>query len=492
MERREADDSYRHVLKYTGIFGGVQGLKMLVTLLRNKLTSHLLGKVGMGINAIFINISEIINSWTNFGIPFYAVRRLSELYEEGSDDDLRRFVDVIRTWSIWSSILSALLCFVLSSWLDAHYFPSGDSHTIEILFLSFFVASMPIEAVECSILKGMRRLRTVAYVEVLCALSTFVFTIPIYFLFGFRGIVLSIILCGWAIALIHLYFTTRIYTYRVKLFSIDVIREGWPLIRIGLPYVLAGVVTAMATGEVFSYLNDAEQVGLYRAGFSLMVTCSAVVMSALDTDYFPRLTGVNHDERKLNHAINQQIDVCVLLMTPILILFILAMPLLVRLLFTEEFLPIVPMTYCAVFYMFFRCVSLPMAYTTQARGDLWLYFIVEVVYDIAFVLAVRYGYSQMGLLGAGIALSLVALFDLAMISSVYGWFYHVFLRSRTVVIIVCQALLLFATMTACLWLIPVWRYPVGAVCLVVSIMFSWRRLSPEIPVLAKLRERLHL
>ena len=79
MERREQDDSYRHVLKYTGVFGGVQGLKIFVTLVRNKLASTILGKVGMGVNSIFMNISEILNSWTNFGIPFYAVRRISEL-----------------------------------------------------------------------------------------------------------------------------------------------------------------------------------------------------------------------------------------------------------------------------------------------------------------------------------------------------------------------------------------------------------------------------
>ena len=87
MERREPDDSYSHVLKYTGIFGGVQGLKIVVALVRNKLTASLLGEVGMGLNKRFLNVSEILNSWTNFGLPFYAVRRISELYEEGSDDD---------------------------------------------------------------------------------------------------------------------------------------------------------------------------------------------------------------------------------------------------------------------------------------------------------------------------------------------------------------------------------------------------------------------
>ena len=41
--------AYRQVLKYTGIFGGVQGLNVVVSLVRNKLAAVLLGPAGMGL-----------------------------------------------------------------------------------------------------------------------------------------------------------------------------------------------------------------------------------------------------------------------------------------------------------------------------------------------------------------------------------------------------------------------------------------------------------
>ena len=43
------DTSYDHVLKYTGVFGGVQGLKLLMSFARNKLTSVFLGEFGLGL-----------------------------------------------------------------------------------------------------------------------------------------------------------------------------------------------------------------------------------------------------------------------------------------------------------------------------------------------------------------------------------------------------------------------------------------------------------
>ena len=491
-DRREPDNSYRHVLKYTGLFGGVQGIKILVVLGRNKIATELLGKVGFGLNAVFMNVAEILNAWTNFGIPFYAVRRVSELYEEGTDDELKRFVGIIRTWSVWSALLGSMLCFVLASWLNRHYFPEGEHHIYEIMLLSLFVASMPIEAAECALLKGVRRLRTVAFIEVTVALSTFFLIVPIYYLLGLKGIALSLVLCGWTMAGLHLWFSCRLYPYRVKLFSPSVLREGWPLIRIGLPYVLAGVAGAMMTGEVFSYLDDMGEVGLYKAGYGLMVTYAGMVFVAVETDYFPRLSSVNHDIVRLNHTINQQIDVCVLLIVPILILLTLSMPFVVRLLWTAEFLPVMPMAICAVFYMFFKAITTPIAYTSLARGDSWLYLLMECVYDIVFVLMLRYGYDRLGLTGAGLALSAAALFDLFMIGSVYGRYYRLQMRRSTVMLILPQGILLLTAVLASLFMPPIFRYPICILAFISSVLFTLRKLSPELPIVVRFRKKLNL
>ena len=69
------------MLKYTGVFGGVQGLNILMSVVRTKLTSYLLGPIGFALMGVYINISEFITSTSNMGIHFASVRRLSELFE---------------------------------------------------------------------------------------------------------------------------------------------------------------------------------------------------------------------------------------------------------------------------------------------------------------------------------------------------------------------------------------------------------------------------
>ena len=47
------ESSYRHILKYTSLFGGVQGLNILIGLVRNKVIAILLGPLGVGLISIY-------------------------------------------------------------------------------------------------------------------------------------------------------------------------------------------------------------------------------------------------------------------------------------------------------------------------------------------------------------------------------------------------------------------------------------------------------
>ena len=269
--------------------------------------------------------------------------------------------------------------------------------------------------------------------------------------------------------------------------------EGWPIVRIGIPYVLAAVAGAMATGEVFSYLNDTGEVGLYRAGMGLMMATGAVILKAAEADFFPRLSSVNHDMVRLNHAINQQVDVCVLLVAPVLIPLVMFMPVVVRILWTDEFMPVSGMVVCGAFYIFLRSITTPIAYTALAKADSWLYFIMELLYDIVLVLLLRWGYSHMGLLGAGWALSAISLFDLLLIGTVYGLYYRVRLRISTIRLILPQTLMLAIVVAVSLsGMPPLYRYPVGICVWFFSSWFSLRKMSVGMPILQRLRDKLGL
>jgi len=68
-------------------------------------------------------------------------------------------------------------------------------------------------------------------------------------------------------------------------------------------------------------LGGVAQVGLYNAGFMIINTYVGLVFTAMATDYYPRLAGVANDVSKTNTTINQQIEIAIIILAPILTIF---------------------------------------------------------------------------------------------------------------------------------------------------------------------------
>ncbi len=500
-KRKSREATYDHVLKYTGIFGGVQVLKILINIVRNKLTSVLLGKVGMGLSAVYSNIGELVNSSTNMGLSLSSVRNISELYEKGDDEVVSHYIRVVRTWSFWTATLGALLCLALSPVLCYFFFDGDNSHIFDICLLSLMVFSIPIEAGECSILKGIRQLKCLSVVEVSAAICTLLCTVPLYYLLGMRGIVLALVLSTWSIAGCHLFFTTKFFPWRIKPFSKQVFKEGLGLAKLGIPYMLAAIFTTLATSFVFGVLEDDGEIGLFKAGYNLIFTYAGMVFVAVEADYFPRLSAINNDRVKTNAVINQQIDVCVLLMTPLVILLSLFMPHIIRMLYTNDFIPIAPMAVCAIFHLFFKAITLPIAYLPLAKGNSMLFLVMEFLYDAAYVALIYFGYHwgveyihysfdtipSGGLVGTGIGLGLAGLFDLLIIFFVYSWHYKFRFSRRTLKLIGLEFVCVCATVPFCLvGGMKVLKYSLGLSALALSLYLAWRLLSKNSDFLKKL------
>ena len=500
------DTSYDHVLKYTGVFGGVQGLKMLVSVLRNKLTSVFLGEVGIGLINVFNRISEFLVSASNLGVPLNATQRSGELFEVGTNEEIVHFVKVVRTWVLWTAILAAMLAVLLPflllllSWLFLHVFsiPSLHkyflfiwNHYAEVLLMIPVSASLLLAEGECAILKGLRQVKKVAIIEGLVAILTLALTVPFYYYMGIKGVAIGLICSNLASFITHGFFSFRLVSYKVSPFSRTIFREGLPMIKKGIPYVLAGLSTAVL-GVIIPALiiiqpenGTLDDYGLYCAGWTLMVGYAGVVFIALEADYFPRLSSVNQDTARMNQTINQQVDVCLLILTPMLILFLLFLPWVIQLQFTDAFVVVTQMSVCACFYTFFRALSLPVGYTTLAKGDSMLFLMMEVASNIFFGVLIWILYSAHGLTGAGVALSIGALFDIVINLLICSYRYKVKIIKKTWMIFLFQFVCLFVTFLFCITSNLEMKFFFGGMAFVVSLLFSVFQLTKRSDFLRK-------
>ena len=481
LHNRETNDtSYDHVLKYTGVFGGVQGLKMLISAVRTKLTSVILMGVGMGLYTVYNRVFEFLNSASNMGIPLNATRTMGNLFENGTDEQIEHHAMVIRTWVLWSAILSVFICLFFSPIISYFFFDKDWQRWPAVMLVAPVAVTNIIAEGECSILKGLRQVRKVALIETIIALGTLICTIPLYYMMGIHGVIFGLIACGILSAIVHFFFSLRLVPYKVN-HSYRTFIEGIPLIKVGIPYVLANVVSAvlqMIIAAIIVAASSKTQLGYYQAGWALMFSYAGLVFIALESDYFPRLSSVQNDKLRMNDTINQQIDVCTLIITPFLILLVIFMPYVLKLLYQEEFLVVEGMATLAVFYAFLRCVSLPIGYSILAKGHSIAYLVLEVIYDVFLGLLIWWCYSTFGLIGAGIALSVGAAYDVA----VYFFFCHVrygfVFRKSTLLFCICQFICLSVAVEYCYLVSPSAeeKYVAGGIAFLVASALSIHRL----------------
>ena len=489
---KPTDETYSHVLKYTGIFGGVQGLNIGMGLVRTKLIALLLGPSGMGLASLFNTTVTFVSQATNLGVAFSAVRHISALYDQGDRAALEHFVKVVRGWSLLTAMLGMLVCVLLGPLLSRTTFAWGN-HSLHFMLLAPAVGMLAITGGETAILKGMRCLGALALVQVLSVAAALLISIPVYFYFGESGIVPVIVLMALATMLLTIRHSFRVMPLHLT-GARGIMGEGMEMVRLGVAFTLAAVVGSTSEMLIRSFLNvvgDLDMLGLYNAGYMLTITYAGMVFSSMETDYFPRLSGVHKDIAATNDCVNRQMEVSLLLLSPMLAGLIIMLPVLIPLLFSAQFLPVVEMAQVAALAMYLKVMTMPVAYITLARGYSLKYLFLETSYYVAFVLLFVVGYEQWGLYGTGIAITLAHLFEYLLVNG-YAYKKYGYRCSATVfryaAVQMLLGLLVFvltlSTAGAAYWLL-------GALLVVCSCLFSLQILRRKTHLWQALTRRFH-
>ena len=485
--------TYNHVMKSTGLLGGVQAFYILMSVVRNKLAAILIGTAGIGLADLYCRTLELLGNTTNFGIAFSAVRRLSSLYEEGSSHETLFYVRLIRTWVFITAIFGSLVCLAFSP-LISQLTTGTYEHIFTFSLLAPAVFFTTLAGGEMAILKGMRRLKQLALASAAGALGTVVIAVPLYATMGIKGVIPVIIGTTALTFFLNLRATTPIFPYRISPLRKKFISKGGHLISLGSAYIAAGIIGSASELLIRTVIVESDttyhQAGLYAAGLTLTVSYARIIFVAMDADYFPRLSAALKDTERTNITINQQIDVLVLLMAPLLILFATCLNWIVPLLYSADFLEVIPMVLGALPYMFFKAIYSPIAYLPLATGRSKLYLCAELMYYVAFTILVVTGYHLGGLIGAGISLSVANMVDLTVLPWLYGKIFGFRFSRGTALRCGIQGSLLFIALLACgasTW----WGYLLSISIWFISCSYSWRFLKKETAMRDKIGKFIH-
>lgn len=474
--------SYKDILKATTLFGGVHGLNILLNLVRTKLAASLLGPAGMGLNAIFNESRELVHEISNIGMDQSGVREISLAYgmEEGAERNsrLEDSIRLTRSWVLLLSLFGIVLMVLLAaplSWLTF----SDSSHTLDYVLLSLAVGFSSMTCGEMVVLRAMQRLRTVALISVLHVVVGILTTIPMYYFWGINGVVDALVLMTFSMVVVTCVYSFREYRPSYQ-FDWEFLKRGKKMLIIGLSFVVSGIVlhgSNLAIQSTLNYFGALESVGLYNVMYSIVIAYSSnIIFASLNADYYPRLSSAFYNTVERTQIVNRQIEVSVGLVFPLVVVMVFLMPVIVPLISSQEFLPIVPAAQLAVISLLFRSLYLPLGYMPLSGGDSYIFLLLETASCACIIPCVIGGYLIWGITGLGIGLLVSNLIDCVFGVVCARVKYKHDVNANILVRLLVQLCVLAA---ACLLAMSTdgWYYIMAAALFIAaSTLFSWKYL----------------
>lgn len=480
----EQKNSYRQIMKATSLFGGVQVFQILISVVRSKFVAILLGPAGMGIVGLLTATTGLVTGLTNFGLGTSAVKNISEATVTGDEKRISTVISVLRRMVWFSGLLGALVTLVFSPWLSVFTFGNKD-YTLAFIWISVTLLLNQLTAGELVTLQALRRLRHLAKANVYGSLAGLIVTVPLYYRFGVEGIVPVIIITAFVTFFFSWYFARKIKMEKVKVSRSTLLTEGKSMMVMGFIISLSGLVgliTAYLLRIFINHTGNVEDVGFYNAGFTIINTYVGMIFTAMGTDYYPRLSQVAADNLQCKENINQQSEIAILILAPILIFFLVFVNWAVLLLYSSQFLVISGMVYWAALGIFFKAISWAIAFVFLAKGDGKMYFWNEFAGSIYTLLFSLLGYHWGGLTGLGLSflISFIAYFIQVFIIAKVKYNFS-FYASFTTIFVIQFLLALLSFIVVNLVKQP-YAYLPGVLLIAVSSWYSFRELEKRIGV----------
>lgn len=474
--------SYRQIFKATSLFGGVQAFNIVISVIRSKFVAVLLGPAGMGIAGLLTSTTGFVSALTNLGLGTSAVQNVAAASSTGDNERVQKVVSVLRRLVWITGILGMVLTAALSPWLSQISFGNRD-FTFAFIWTSVTLLFQQISSGQLVVLQGLRKLKYLAKANVTGSVIGLIIAIPVYYKWRLDGIVPVIIISSLTSMLLSWYFAHKTGVKSIKVPRENILGEGKEMLKMGFMISLSGLIATAISYIVRIYISNkggVEQVGLYTAGFAIIGTYVGMIFTAMGTDYYPRLSALAHDDIKSKELMNQQAEVAILILAPILAIFLIFINWVVILLYSTKFVAVNEMIHWAALGMYFKAASWSIAFILLAKGASKVFLWNELFANLYVMIFNVLGYRFAGLEGLGISflaayfVYFVQVFILARIKYSFS-FNMVFYKVAGIQLLI--GLLCFTIMRV---LSSPWAYVAGVPIIAFSIWFSVKELDKRL------------
>lgn len=397
--------TYRRILRSSALMGGSQATNQVLGLIRIKLVAILLGPAGVGIVGLYTSAMAMLASVTDLGLQRSAVRSIA--HANGSEDPaaMMRSVRMLRRLCWATGIFGWLVAAALALPLSRMMFQNSD-HALALAVLGASLLLNAINGGQVALLRGLSRIGDIARIQVTAGFVNTVSTLVLYAWLRERGIV-PVLLMNAAVSLaISAWFVRRIEVPEGRMSWQEALAEARPMLTLGLALMTSLVLANLlefVTRSLISTQYGLDAAGIYQAAWSMSGMFAGFVLTAMGTDFYPRLTAVIEDRAAAAREIDQQTEIGLLLALPGLLVTLALAKWIVWALYSAKFAPAADLLIWMVLGVFGRVLSWPMSYVQLALNSGKWYVATEAAFIVIQGSLVLLLVPRIGALGAAYA-----------------------------------------------------------------------------------------
>jgi len=478
------NESHKQILKSTGIVGGAQLFSILIGIVRTKVIAILLGPAGVGIIGILQATIDLVRNATGFGINFSGVKDIAEASVSQNQLQIEKTITILRRWAMGTGFLGMFITIALCIPLSNYSFGNG-SYTLSIAIISLTLVLTSISASQIALLQGLRKIGQMAKATIYGALLSTAITLPLYWWLGISGIVPGIILTALATLFISWIFARKIKIKKPILTFSDTVKGGWSMARLGFFMVISGFLATATMYVVRAFIvtkMTLNEVGYFQASWMIANVYINIVLNAMLADFFPRLSAINRDTKAANKLINEQLEMALLVGSPMIISLIACAGIAIQVLYSSKFAMAIPIMRWQIAGSFLVLISWPMGVLFLAKNKGTFSIIINVIWSITYILLIFFGWDYFGFNILGIAYifaSLLQLISVFIIIRSLNQFHFSRVNLRYIIIF---GLATIITMLSALYVDGYLQYFIFSVVMLATFCYCYSRLSKVIDI----------
>lgn len=481
MSNLEGDNfQFKALFKSLTVLGGTSVLNSIITVIRVKLIAVIIGPYGIGLTGIYTSSLSLVRNLTEFGIGVSAVKDVANASDD--EDKLGKIVLVVSRLLWFAGLLGTLLVFLFASSLSQLAFEDS-YHAYAFRLLSIVLLFNQLASGKIILIQGLNRFKLLAKSQLGASLLSLIITVPLYYLYKEEGIVPALIITS-IISYLTFYFYSRRIVIKSTSVSWDFTKEkGGAILKLGVLLSLSILLSKLVEYAIRIYISrdgGIADVGLYQAGFSIVNTYVAMFFASLMSDFYPRLSKNSEDINAFSSIINDQTSLLVLIVSPVLIGCLYFSKELILILYSKEFLGVLPLVYWLLFAMFIKCISWLLGYLVLAKNDSKIFLYTQIFKNIVEISLSIWLYSYYGLTGLGISFLLTLLLSYLLAIFISYRIYKFRYTTETIRNVLFQLLFFGLSFIAIHVLSSYYLTFALLVSLILSSMFSYKKLDKKL------------